>query len=283
MPVTITEYLRPTSLKEALTLLGEEPGRNIAVGGGVSVVLSGAPRRVRAVDLQRAGLHDITKADGELRLGAMASLEDVIRSPLAASPAQGLLVEGLRTAASESIRRLITVGGNIVQCYYWATLPPLLLALDARVHLRTLDHRRTLKASEFFARPPMRELAAGELVTDVTIPLKPARKAAFEKLARTSNDYALIQVAVSWVDKRGKVSDARVVVSACTSLPVRCTEVEAFLEGRAIDLSAALEAGQLAAHHVKLRGDFRASPEYRRRVLAVMVQRALLKAAQSEK
>ncbi len=282
MPVTITEYLRPTSLKEALELLAKDPTHTIAVAGGVSVVLSGAPRRVHAVDLQRVGLEGIEKVDGELRLGAMTTLDNLVRSSHVAALGQGAFVEGLRTAASEPIRRLITVGGNIVQCYYWATLPPLLVAFDAKIHLRTAKRRRTLAAGDFFDLPPMRQLQPGELVTEVTVPLKPARKAAFEKMARTSNDYALIHVVVSFVDQRGKVRDPRVVVSACTSLPVRVGEAEEFLEGRAIDLATALEAGSLAARHIKMRGDFRASTEYRRRVLPVMVQRALLRAAQAE-
>lgn len=282
MPVTITDYLRPRSLKEALELLAEDPGRTIAVGGGISVVLSGAPRRVRAVDLQYTGINEIKMTKDQLHLGAMATLDDVLRSPLCGRIAGGLLSEGLRTAASEPIRRLITVGGNIAQCYYWATLPPLLLALDGHVHLRTAEHRRTLKATEFFAFPPMRQLGRGELIIEVSLPLKPKRIAAFEKYARTSNDYALIHVVVSYVPKRGKVSDARVVVGACTTLPVRCPEAEQYLEGRVIDLPTAMEAGRLASHHVKMRGDFRASPAYRHRVLAVLVQRALLKAAKNK-
>ncbi len=282
MPVTITEYLRPDSLKEALALLAEDPGKNIAVAGGVSIVLSGAPRRVRAIDLQNVGLNEIASTKDELCLGAMATLDDIIHSPAATKVASGLLPTALRTAASEPIRRLITVGGNIVQCYYWATLPPLLLALDAKIHLRTSEHRRTLKATEFFAQPPMRLMEKGELVTDVTIPLKPSRRAAFEKMAKTSNDYALIHVVVSYVDQRGKMSDPRVVVAACTSLPTRVREAEEFLEGKTVDLNTAMEAGQIASHHVKLRGDFRASADYRRRVLRVMVQRALLKAADKQ-
>ncbi|MCX7626242.1 MAG: FAD binding domain-containing protein [Candidatus Sumerlaeaceae bacterium] len=282
MPVTVTDYLRPSSLKEALALLAEDPAKTIAVGGGISVVLSGAPRRVRAVDLQHTGINEIKKTKDELCLGAMASLDDLVKSPLCGKFAGGVLCEGLRTAATEPIRRLITVGGNIVQCYYWATLPPLLIALDGRVHLRSVEHRRTVKASEFFARPPMRQLDRGELITEVSFPLLPKRVAAFEKLAKTSNDYALIHVVVSYVPKRGKVSDARVVVAACTNLPVRCAEVESYLEGQTINFAVAKEAGQLATHHVKLRGDFRASSEYRRRVLPVLVQRALLKAAKKQ-
>ena len=83
MPVSITDYLRPASLKEALTLLAEDPTHHVVIAGGVSIVLSGAPRRVRAVDLQRVGLGEISQVGDELRLGAMATLDDVIRSPLA--------------------------------------------------------------------------------------------------------------------------------------------------------------------------------------------------------
>lgn len=279
MPVTITEYLRPNSLKEALEVLARDHTRHVVVGGGVSVVLSGAPRRVRAVDLARTGLDKISRTDDSLELGATVTLDDIVRSPLAATLAHGLLPRALRTAASESIRRLITVGGNIVQCYYWATLPPLLLALDAKIHLRTAEHRRTLTAQQFFAQPPMRQLQPGELVTHVSIPIERARRSGFEKMAKTSNDYALIHAVVTYALSRGRIDDPRVVVSACTNLPVRCLAAEEFLLGKAPELATALQAGQLAAQHLTLRRDFRASNDYRRRILAVLVQRAVLDAA----
>jgi len=277
MPVIITDYQKPRSLKEALELLADEHGKTVAIGGGVSIVLSGAPRRMRAVDLQWAGLDEISTNGKELRLGATATFDQIVRSSSAARVGNGILCYALKTAASEPIRRLITVGGNIVQCYYWATLPPLLLALDAKIHLRTLQHRRTLGADEFFAEPPPRVLVPGEIVTEVTIPLAPKRKVGFEKFSKTANDYALIHLVISYAVQGRKIVEPRVVVGACTNLPVRCHAAEEFLEGQPsiISLENALKAGQIVAHHVALRRDSRASSAYRRRLMAVLVQRLL--------
>lgn len=279
MPVTITEYLRPKSLREALDLLADEPSKNVAVGGGVTVVLSGAPRHVRAVDLAGVGLDKISLKDDVLELGAMVTLQNVICSAHAQKVAHGLLPRALRTAASEPIRRLITVGGNIVQCFYWATLPPLLLALGGRVHLRRAGHQRTLSVDEFFAQPPLRLLAPGELVTSVEIPVRSNVSAGFQKHTKTANDYALIHAVAVIEHERKKVKAARLVLSACTSLPVRCREAEQVLVGKTLDLATAMEAARLAAHHVALRRDFRASSDYRRKAAAVLMQRAILEAA----
>ena len=280
MPVTISEYVRPRSLKEALELLAAGGSKALAVGGGMSIVLSGAPRQMRAVDLAGLGLEGVAEHGDALRLGAMATFDDIVRSPDAAKAAGGMVVAALRTAATEPMRRIITVGGNIAQCYYWATLPPVLLALGAKIHLSRAGHHRTLAADEFFAAPPLKTLLPGEIIASVDIPMN-GQVAGFQKSAKTANDYALIHACASLHVQKGKVHSARVVLAACTNLPVRCAKAEEYLAGKAPTAEVAREAGRLALQGTTLRKDIRASDDYRRKTAAVYVERAINNAAAS--
>lgn len=287
MAATICDYLRPRTLREALALLGSGDKRTLVIGGGVSVVLSGPAHPVRAVDLQGLGLDTIALKGNHLHIGAMTTLRALETSEEAAKVAGGIVCQACRTAASLPLRNLISVGGNIVQCYYWSTLPPLLLGLDATVRLQSAEGRRTMPAGEFFASHPRKHMAPGELVVGVDIPLVPAsqgrggnasgvlRGAAFLKYAKTSMDYALVH-AFAWLEVQDHViRKARVAVGALDTLPSRCPEAEALVLGKRLDEKLAREAGRAGVAHRAIRADIRAGREYRRRVAAVYLASAL--------
>jgi len=288
MAVTITEYLRPRSVREAGRLLKRYGRGAQVVGGGVSLVLSGSPRPIRAVDLATLGLTGIERRSSVLRLGAMTSLEAILGSEDAAAVWSGVLPEACRTAATRPVRDLITVGGNIVQCYYWSTLPPLLLALEARIAVAGPEKNRTVPAAEFFALHPRKALVAGEIVTRVDIPSPGTGKtgggkaktiqwgAAFLKFAKTYNDYAMVNACVVVGVEGGIIRAARLVVGALDTLPFRLGEaVEASLIGNPYEEKRCRDICRAAAAEVPVREDLRASADYRREVAGVMLHRTL--------
>lgn len=295
MAVKITEYLRPGTLREASDILERHGRDGLVIGGGVSVVLSGSPRPMHAVDLSNLGLNRIERCEDGLRLGAMVSLEDLIQSPVAGAVWTGLLPEACRTAATKAVRDLITVGGNIVQCYYWSTLPPLLLAVEGRITVAGRETSRDVPAVEFFRSHPRKRLSPGEIVTAVEIPVPPVPSAAsdglrwgaaFLKFAKTHNDYGMVNAcAVVGIEggadgnaSGGAIREIRLALGALDTLPVRCAGAEAALTGAAFDEGRAREACAAAVANLGIREDFRASTEYRRRVAAVYLHRALAEA-----
>jgi CO/xanthine dehydrogenase FAD-binding subunit len=282
MAVTITEYVRPRSLKEALALLAQPHHKSVAVGGGVSVVLSGSPRPVRAIDLSHAGLEKIEVHENCLRVGTMATLNDLVRCPELQQAYSGVVPAALRTAATLPMRNLITAGGNIVQCYYWSTLPPLLLALDAKIALASEAGHRTVTADEFFTVHPVKFLQPGEIVTRIDIPLDAAGKGSryrwggdFQKYAKTANDYALVQCVAAVAVSGGKIARLRLVLSALGALPVRCSAAEQYISDTALGPESAAEAARIAVEEVAIRRDTRASNEYRKAMAAEYLTRAI--------
>jgi carbon-monoxide dehydrogenase medium subunit len=288
MPVTITEYIRPKSLKEAEELLASGGAKVMAIGGGVSVVLSGAPRHAKAVDLSGLGLERVEQRGKTLRLGAMATLSDVVSSPEARKVLDGLIPEALQTVGPLPLRNLVTVGGNIVQCTYWSTGPVLFLALGAKIHLSRAGKARTMDAVEFFSDHPLKMMKPGELVTRVDIDAAAFKSAtgakmawggSFLKCAKTANDYAMVNVCVTLALDGGLVRKVRIALGGVTNLPSRRSEAEQHLLKKPVNEVTAREAAKLAIADLHMRNDVRAGRDYRRKLAATYVERAILQAA----
>ena len=101
---------------------------------------------------------------------------------------------------------------------------------------------------------------------------------AFEKFGlRKGQALALVNAAASfWVDgKKSAFAAPRIALGAVAPTVIRTPKAEAYLAGRKISAEAMAEAGRIAATEAKPISDFRASAEYRRDLVAVLVKRAL--------
>jgi carbon-monoxide dehydrogenase medium subunit len=100
--------------------------------------------------------------------------------------------------------------------------------------------------------------------------------AAFEKFGlRRGQALALVNAAAAFFIDKGKFKAPRIALGAVAPVVIRAPKAEAFLEGRTISPEAMAEAGRIAATEAKPISDFRASADYRRDLIAVLVKRAL--------
>src|SRR5688500_12416470 len=107
----IRSYHRPTDVAEALDLVrqGATP-----VAGGTRVLASG-DERPNVLDLSALPFRGITFEDGDLKIGALATLQEIIDSPAAHTATRGLLPAACRAhSASRMIRAMATAGGESV-------------------------------------------------------------------------------------------------------------------------------------------------------------------------
>ena len=193
-------YVKPGSLPEALALLAEH-GREAAVLAGGTDLVSWmrdalvAPELV--VDLKGIpGLGGIALVDGTLRLGALATFSDVLRSPVVAA-AFPVLAEMAGTVASVGIRNRATVVGNLCSAVPSNDAGPVLLAAGASLQAAGPNGERTIPLSDWFLGPRRTSLAEGELVTGITIPLPGPHGGCYLKLGRyRGEDLAQASVAV---------------------------------------------------------------------------------------
>ncbi len=251
-----TDVLLPTSPDEAIAAFGDGSGVTVVAGGTIVMpeINAGRLRPSKAVLLARAGLAAVTREDGKLTVGAMASVQDLVDlvSPLG---------DCARNVADLEIRSQATVGGNL--CAGGAAEVPRgdlqgpLLALDAVVRSAGASGVTTEPLEEFLAHRRNR------LVLDVSFD-EPAA-GAFVPLTRPhTHGYTALAVSAA----RLASGELRLAVTGAGRGGVRLRSAEA----AAGDPAA---AGQAALEDVNPVDDAIASAWYRRKVLPVLVERAL--------
>jgi len=276
------DYHAPTTVEEAVALLGRYGGDAKVLAGGQSLMpllnfrLS---RPAALVDLNRiAALTYLREENGHLAFGAMTRQRTIEFSPLVASRLP-LLVEATRWVGHLPIRSRGTIGGSIAHADPSAEYPAVLAALDGQVRVRGERGERTLKASELFQTYLTTSLQPDEILTEVRFPVMPAGAGhAFEEFSRRHGDFAIVGVAAMVVLEGARCREARLATAGTGPVPIRLGAAEEILVrdgvGEAAMAAAAARAGEL----VNPDSDIHASSAYRRNLTRVLTARALVRA-----
>ncbi|HXV02157.1 MAG TPA: xanthine dehydrogenase family protein subunit M [Gaiellaceae bacterium] len=167
------EYVRPTSVDDAVRLLGAHDGARPLAGGQTltNVMKARAAAPDVLVDLNKLEeLRTIGRSgDGGLELGAMVTLAELIRSSDVAD-ARPILAQVAAQIADVQVRNRGTIGGNICSNDPTNHLPPVVAALGATMTIRGADGERTVSGDEFFLGVYMTAVSPGELLTSITVP-----------------------------------------------------------------------------------------------------------------
>jgi CO/xanthine dehydrogenase FAD-binding subunit len=273
-------YLRPATLAEALDALADGGETRLVVCGGTDVYPAHATRPIErlVLDISRVdGLRGITVLpDGGWRVGATTTWTDVAEATLL-PPA----FDGLRAAArhvgGRQIQNTGTVAGNVVNASPAADGTPNLLALDADVEVTSAARgSRIVPLAAFVTGYRSTVLQPDELVTAVIVPaIDGGARSTFAKLgSRAYLVISIVSVAAVAVVRDGVVADARVVVGACSPVPVRLASLEAALRGVHADEAA---SSVTPAHLDGLSpiDDVRGPAAYRQDVALTLVRRAV--------
>lgn len=273
-------YAKPTTVDEALALLGEGTWRILAGGTDFYPVQGSKPFRDNVLDVNGlTTLRGIVETASHWIVGARTTWTDVIRHPL--PPAFDALKQAAREVGSAQIQNVASVAGNLCNASPAADGVPGLLALDAEVELRSVAATRHLPLSQFILGNRRTALQPGEMVTAIRVP-KLSGTSAFVKLgARRYLVISIAMVAARLVVENGTVADAAVAVGSCSAVARRLLGVETALRGLAVD--AGLVAAVRSAPMTELSpiGDVRGSAEYRLDAVREIVARAVLAATET--
>lgn len=274
------EYLTPTSIQEAVDLLGRYGDRAKVLAGGTDLIVQLRDRAVEPEVLLDVGrlpeLRGIARGSGRIRLGPATPYEQVCSDPITREHAP-LLVEAVETIGCPQIRAKGTVGGNVMNASPVADAVPPLVALNARI--RTLSSRgeRWRPVEGISLGPGRTELEPDELLTMIELDAQePGELGFFRKLGQRK---ALIiaKVSVTFRARREdrRLRDVRVVLGAVAPRVIRASETEALLEGRLLDEAVALEAAHLAASEATPISDHRSTAAYRTDMVFALLYRGL--------
>ncbi len=274
------DFTRAQDLAEALERLAE-PAAVVPLAGGTNLMvnLKRAPLEAdRIIDLTGIqSLKSINENNRTVQLGAMVTFAEI----LAWCPG-GSLEALMRPMAADfagpSIRNLATVGGNICDASPAADVSPPLLALDARVKLESAGGAsRLLPLDEFFHGVRSTVLRPDELLTTIEVPRPDtADQAFYYKLGKRKADaISIVSVAIALRHESDKVRHVRIALGAVAPVAMRAHKAEAALLGGVLSESTITAAASAAAAEASPIDDFRASADYRRRMVDVLVKRGL--------
>ncbi|HZC30404.1 MAG TPA: xanthine dehydrogenase family protein subunit M [Gaiellaceae bacterium] len=256
------EYAKPTSVAEALALLAENDGARALAGGQtlINVMKARAASPDKLIDLN--GLDELKGielgADGTLTIGAMTTYTELIGS--AEARARPILGQVCAQIADVQVRNRGTIGGNVCANDPTNHLPPLMVAIGARMAIAGGGGERVVPAAEFFLGVYMTAVGQGELLTSIAIP------------AGKKDGFAAVTLGVDGTC----IANAAATVNGSVRVALGCVD--------AVPIAVEADSPAGVAEAVRAAGlnppsDVHASSEYRAHLAQVLAVRAAEQAA----
>lgn len=277
------ELHQPEGLEDVLALLAQYAADDVhLMAGGTSLLLLmnlGLVEPAQVISLRRVaelqGIHALPDGGLEIRALATHRLGELSPEVQAYCPA---LATTFGHVATVRIRNQGTIGGNIAHADPAQDPPPMLIALDAQVVLKSRSGERALALDEFFVDYLTTRIQPDEVLTSIRLPaLAPGTRAMYTKfLPRTQDDYATVSVAATLrLDAEGRCADVRVALGGVAGVPVHARPVEDAMRGEAPTDQRITDAAALVLDLVDPPDDARGSAAFKRRMARVWTERAL--------
>jgi carbon-monoxide dehydrogenase medium subunit len=274
------EYLAPTTLDEALSVLAERGDEVKVLAGGQSLIPMMKLRLANPttlMDINRLpGLNNIGESNGHLTFGALVRHNDVVKSELA-SRSNHTVATAAPWVADPIVRNLGTVCGSLAHHDPEGDWASVMLAAGAELVLSSSNGERVVPITEFLVDMFSTSCQPNELVTEVRVNKHSARGGGdYQKLERKIGDYATVGVATSLeLGDDGAITNAGIALTSVYPYNLKVAEAEDLLVGSQPGEELFKEAGAIAAAASDPASDHKGSAEYKRHVVGVFVERGL--------
>ena len=265
------EYVRPTSVEEAVAALVEHGDDAKVLAGGHSLLpLMKLRLAMPAVLIDISRIPDLSyvRVEGdEVAIGAGTRHHELEKDAVAAAEVP-ILPYVASQVGDPQVRHRGTIGGTVAHSDPASDLPTALLALGGTVVVQGPNGRRSIPLTEFWLGFFETALAEDELIVEIRVPRTGSAGWAYEKFTRRANDWPIVAAAAV---------DGRVALANMAGSVVRATATEeALARGASIE-----EAAALADQDTSPGADMHADQEYRRHLARLLTRRALEKAARA--
>lgn len=275
------DYAAPTTLSEALSLMGNGK-RTLLLAGGTDVIVQlreGRRQCDQLIDLKHIPdlMTMVFQGDGSLEIGAAVPLAEIyenqdVRRSLPA------LVDAATIIGGTAIQSRASLGGNLCNASPAADSSPALMVLGARLQVASPSGSREIPVEEFFAGPGRNTLQAGEMLVKVTVPKQPENSGAYYHrfIPRNEMDIAVASAGVRIaLDGAGNIAEARVALGAVAATPIMVPAAVEALVGKAPNAETFAAAGEAAAAAANPIDDMRGGVAQRKHLAKVLTVRAL--------
>ena len=262
-------YLEPSTVEEAISMLGGYDGRAKLIAGGTDLIVQIRDKLVSpeyVIDITYIpGLDYIEYNEKQgLRIGALTTIREIEKSDVICkihpviSQAAGLL-------GSVAIRNVATIGGNLSNAAPSADTAPSLIGLGAKAKIVGKSGEKTIALDEFFTGPGCIVCGPGEILVEIQVPVSsPNVKGAYFKHSRSAVDLATVGVAaIMDLDAGNICRDVKIVLGAVAPTPMRAKKAEEILKGQKVEPALIEKTAEMAAAESQPITDVRASAEYR--------------------
>lgn len=275
------EFLRPTSLSDALSILATRGDDVTVLSGGMSLMPMMNLGIVKPdVVMSLNGVSDLDHIDdtgSDLRIGAMVRHCRVQTDPAITKHAP-LLAQAAGSVGDVQVRNRGTIGGSICHADPSADYLPVLAVSDAKLVLSSSTGERTVGVDEFFIDVMFTSRTVTELLSSIVLPKQPASVgSAYVRFARVEGSFAIVNAA-ALLDQAGK--KARIALGGIGPTPVVIDVSDLFASGVSKEgLEKLSQRAYDAAHQAT--DDLHSDAEYRRRMAGVFARRAVEAAARA--
>ncbi|WP_048571619.1 FAD binding domain-containing protein [Clostridium cylindrosporum] len=258
--MTIGEYKKPTSAKEAYELMTSKKG-SVLIGGGAFVHLT--PRHIGlAIDLSDTGLDYIKETDDAIEIGAMATLRDIEVNGILKGYFDNVLSKSVESIVGLQLRNSAAVGATVYSRYGFSDFITALRVLDTKV---VLHNGGEISLDEFIESKREKDLLEKIIIK------KEDLRASFQMMRNSIADYAILNVAVSKSGNKFKIAvGARPVIA---EFPLKAME---YINSNEVNEETADMAGKIASEELKFGNNGLGSSEYRRHLCRALVKSAIL-------
>ena len=275
------EYQRATSVEGAIASLGRLGSEARIIAGGHSLLPMMKLRLASPEHL--IDINDLTELDfireegDEIRIGALTRHVELLTSELLATHFP-LFRDAEQVIADPVVRNRGTIGGSLCQADAAEDLSAVCSAAKAKVVIRGADGERVVGMEDFHVGPYMTAVGAGEMLTEVRLPVRPGAGSAHEKVERRAGDWAIAAASAAvWVDG-GTIADVGIALSAVGLTTIHLTRAEELLRGKPPSEDLFVEAGEIASADCSPGADGRGPIDYKRHLAGILTRRALTRA-----
>ena len=272
----VSNCFYPKTIEEAANLLKEGGEDARIVGGGLHIAAFPNPLIKTLIFLDNLNLNYVNEKDGEIAIGAMTTISELVKSELIEDYLNRKVKATLQSIASELLRNQITIGGSVAQREPYSDIATMLLTLRADIVIHDGEKESKIPISKLYSSD-FRSMLKRSVIKEILLEkFDSTYKFGMKRFIRNATDIPLLNIGILLQVKEGIIKNASVVTGSRPGPAERFTEAEEFLNEKIFSNGLAEKFGNFVEKKINVEGDIRIGKEYRQHIASIFAKRILI-------